>query len=226
MSKFFNDCNIVIRNYVEFNRFGVGVKLPFKFHIQDIKQDFFDNDNKEYVLEDYPSEFCDQQGERDNYDYNNYLISFVDLKSFTMNFDEEDIKEYGKFVEECNEGYIFKSHEYLYSFLISYLLFSETDFKEIENFVIQSQQRIMRYFEKFLVEKLEIGSKKIEASEEFMLLRCAFELSRPPIFYENKGLGIADISWREYITQRIYLGRKCEIDKLQMDEAMKGGKKS
>ena len=224
MSKFFNDCNIVIRSYLEFSRGSISIKLPFYFHIKDIKQDFFDEDNKEYLLEDYPNEFCDQQNNRDLGKYNRYLLSFVDLKAFTIQFEDDDLEEYSDLVEKCSEGYIFKSHEYLYSFLIDTLLFNEVDFKEVETFIIQSQLRIKNYYEKFLVERLEIGSKKVEASEDFMLLRCALELSRPPIFAENKGVGIADVSWREYFTQRIYLGRKCEIDKLQMEEAMKKSK--
>lgn len=223
MSNFFNQCNMVIRTYMEFNKFGLPIKLPFHFHIKDIKQDFFELNDDENVLEDYPMELQHQKTNTDTTEYNLFLLKYVDLKSFTIDFDKSDLDEYGGMVEKYRDSYIFKDHTYLYSFLIDRLVFSDVDFNEIENFVLESQARLKSNYEKFLIKELEIGSNKKDPSESYMLLRCAFELNRPPIFDENIQLNIAKVSWREYITQRIYIGRKCEIEKLQYDEVMKKG---
>ncbi|MGL6167447.1 MAG: hypothetical protein ACRC0Y_04070 [Fusobacteriaceae bacterium] len=173
------------------------------------------------MIEDYPLEFQQQKMGVDIAEYNLFLLRFVDLKSFTIDFDEEDLKEYRGVVEKYRKSYIFTSHKTLYSFLVDKLVFSEVDFNELERFILDSQVRLKSAYEKFLIAELDIGSNSQNPSESYMLLRCAFELNRPPIFDENKGITISRVSWREYITQRIYIGRKCEIEKLQYDEVMK-----
>lgn len=225
MNKFFTKCNMVLRTCLEFNKSGNVIKLPFYFHIKDIKQDFSLGEIDENILEDYPSEFNEQKDSIDTIEYNISLLKYVDLKSFTISFDEEDLIEYGGKVEKCRDGYIFKNHETLYSFLVDMLVFSDIDFKQIEVFILQCQIRLKKDFEKMLIKEMDIGSQSEEPSESFMVLRCAFELNRPPLFSENKGLSISEMSWRELLTQRIYMGRKCEIEKIQYDKVMKKSNK-
>ena len=71
---------------------------------------------------------------------------------------------------------------------------------------------------------MELGNGKKDPSESFMVLRCAYELNHSVIFPENIGKSISEFSFRELRTQRIYMAKKCEIEKIQYDEVMKDSK--
>ncbi|MGL6185537.1 MAG: hypothetical protein ACRC1T_09195 [Clostridium chrysemydis] len=208
---------------MEFNKFGEKFELPFTLHIKDIKQDFLSvfGTSSENVIEEYSADLYKQYEDSNLIDYNISLLQFVDLKTFALNLTDEEIKEYGEIVEKYKDFYIFKNHFSLYSFLVNLLKFNDVDFKIIELFIRKSQKKLMENYEKMLKDEIDIGNPKDTASESYMFLRCAFELNRPPLFAENKGLSIEEHSWREIITQRVYMGRKCEIEKIQMDNMEK-----
>ena len=221
MSNFFTKCNMVLRDSIVFDKFGSQIKLPFFFHIKDIKQDFismFDSSYGENVIEEYTADLYNQYENTNLIDYNISLLRFVDLKTFALDLDEQEIKEYGGIVEKYKNFYIFKDHFSLYSFLVNLLKFSDVDFKMIELFILQSQKKLRESYEDMIRKEIDIGNPKEDASESYMILRCAFELNRPPLFSENKGLSIEEHSWRELVTQRIYMARKCEIEKIQYDK--------
>lgn len=223
MNNFFAKCNMVLRDSIEFNKYGEIINLPICLHIKDVKQDFLsvfgiENEN---VIEEYSAELYKQYENSNLIDYNISLLKFVDLKTFALNLTEDEIREYGEIVEKYKDFYIFKNHFSLYSFLVNLLKFNDVDFKMIEIFILQSQKKLMENYEAMLKKEMDIGNEKDTASESYMFLRCAFELNRPPLFAENKGLSIEEQSWREVITQRVYMGRKCEIEKIQMDNMEK-----
>lgn len=223
MNNFFTKCNMVLRDSIEFNKYGEIINIPICLHIKDVKQDFlsvFGTEN-ENVIEEYSAELYKQYEDSNLIDYNISLLKFVDLKTLALNLTEDEIREYGGIVEKYKDFYIFKNHFSLYSFLVNLLKFNDVDFKMIEIFILQSQKKLMENYESMLKKEMDIGNKKDTASESYMFLRCAFELNRPPLFAENKGLSIEEHSWREVITQRVYMGRKCEIEKIQMDNMEK-----
>lgn len=223
MNNFFSKCNMVIRDSLEFKKYDIILDIPFTFHVKDIKQGFQDKlkDSNENVIEEYSSDLYKQYENFNVVDYNISLLRFVDLKTFALDLSEEDIKEYGDMVEKYKDFYIFKDHISLYSFLVDTLKFNDVDFKIIESFTQKSQIKLMNKYQEMLNREMDIGNKKEDASDSYMFLRCAFELNRPPLFSENKNLSIEEQSWREVITQRAYMGRKCEIEKIQMDNMEK-----
>lgn len=215
---------MIIRKTLDFKKGGVIITLPFQIHIKDIPQDFFEED-KENVLEDYShSDFYTQRRNMEIKDSHISSLNYVDLKEYTMSFDEKDLEEYGHLVVKYNKDYIFKDHESLYSFLIRIVGFTDTDFHQIKMFIYQCKKTLKDKFESMLVKELEIGSKSEDTSEAYMRLRCAFELNKPPIFKENIGKCIEEMSHRELLTQRVYIGRKCEIEKLAYERTMKESK--
>ncbi|MGL4425897.1 MAG: hypothetical protein ACRCZ1_02970 [Cetobacterium sp.] len=218
---------MVLRDSIDFRKFGETIVLPFSFHIKDVKQDlssYFNVSERENILEEYSADLYGQREYVSSDEYNMKLLECFDLKNYPLELDKEDLEEYGGMVEKYKNVYIFKNHTHLYSFLIEILKFNETDFKVIERFVMEAQLKLRRSYEKMLVAEIDIGNPKEDASESYMILRCAFELNRPPIFKENVGLAIEEHSWREMITQRIYMGRKCEIEKIQYDNISKKNK--
>lgn len=221
MNNFLTKCNMVIRKTLDFKKGGQVVTLPFLIHIKDIPQDFFEED-KENVLEDYSdSAFYAQRKNIEIKDNHISSLSYVDLKEYTLSFDEKDLEEYGHLVVKYNKDYIFKDHESLYSFLIETVMFNDTDFNLIKLFVYQCKRTLKDKFEDMLVKELDIGSQSEETTEAYMRLRCAFELNKPPIFKENIGKCIEEMSHRELLTQRVYIGRKCELEKIMYDKTMK-----
>lgn len=220
MNNLFIKCNMVIRSICEFNKCGILIKLPFYFHIKDIKNDFFEEES-ENILEDYSSiEFIRQRDVCDTIEYNKSLVKHIELSQFTVGFDEDDIEEYREMVIKNGNEYVFKDHENLYSFLINVLKFNETDFSLMNSFIFKCKKRLIENYEKMLRKELDIGNKTEDATEGYMILRCAFELNKPPLFSENIGLAIEEQSWRELMTQRIYIARKCEIEKIQYDKVI------
>lgn len=217
MIDFYRKCDIFLRTTLDFDKFGMKIKLPFYFHIKDLGQDFMYED-RTTILEDYPDlEFNSQKEDNEiKKEYIN-LLSFVSLKDFTIDFDEKDMEEYRDMVIDSPNGYVFKNHAYLYSFLISELKFNDVDFILIKNLITNSQVRLRTNYEQMLKKEIDLGNKKEDASEAFMILRCAFELNRPPIFPENKGKCISEMSLREFLAQRFYISRKCEIEKIQYE---------
>lgn len=218
----FSKSNMVIKTEKSFMKFnGVEIKLPFYFHIKDIPTNIFDEE-KENIIEDYSSEFIEQQDNDDKRNEFIKLLSFVDLKQYT--FDDDCDGEYKDEMTKTKNGYVFNSHESLYSFLIQYLNFNDADFQELKLFIIENQYRLISNFSKMVEDELLIGSKTEECTESFMELRSAFELNKPPVFEENIGKCVSQHSFRETKLQRIYLARKCEIDKIQYDKMMKKNK--
>lgn len=199
-----------------FEKGGVELKLPFYFHIKGINCSWLE-ENDENVLEYYSFDFAETHDNCSKINENFDLLKFCDMKKFVVdeNLSEMDcFKEYKLNMVEVKNGYHFADHSSLYSFLLNGLNFSDVDFQLLRVFVKEKQYSLVRDFREMLDEEMQIGSKKEDASESFMILRGAFELSKPPLFPENKGLSISEYSYRELLTQRIYLGRKCEIESI------------
>lgn len=217
----FSKCNIVIMNELEFDKF-VKIKLPFYFHIKDVSGQFFDTET-ENVVEYYSKETNEQYDEDKEIEKNIQFLKYVDLNKFIIEDLDEECEQ--QWFLKVKNGYIFKNHRYLHSFLIKYLYFNEIDFYCIERFVINNQIKLVKKFCKMIETEMGLGHKKEDVSESFMVLRGAFELCSPPIFPENKGKTISEYSFRELRTQRVYLSRKCEIEKAYQDEILKNSKK-
>ena len=195
--------------------------MPFYFHIKDLGQDFLCERDTQ-ILEDYDSSsFILQQESKETRTKYIELLSYVQLKDFTIDFDVKDLEEYSGKVLKCEDGYVFKNPTYLYSFLVSKLKFNEVDFALIENLIYKSQLRLKEKLESVLKKEMDLDNPEEDLSESFMILRCAFELNRPPIFPENIGKCISEMSLREFLTQRIYMARKCKVEKIQYDKMMK-----
>lgn len=213
-NSFFVKCNMVRLSEIEFNKFDMTIKLPFYLHIKDIPNTFFDEE-KENILEFYSSDLNQQY---DNISLNKQhldIIKFIDLKQFTI---DEVLEGYKENMIETKNGYVFKNHNSLYSFLITELKFNEVDFILIHKFVRMEQIKILEEFSKMLDKEMKLGGGKDDISESYMLLRGAFELNHSNVLFpENKGLSFSEFSYREVRTQRVYLARKCEIEKAQYD---------
>lgn len=215
----FTKSNMVIRTELVFDKFNIDIPIPFSIKLSTIPSDFFEEE--EYVIEDYGNQFAIEFDSEDIRNKNLNLLSNVDLKRFT--FDDVD-EEYKPRMKKTTNGYVFISVEDLYSFLITELRFGEVDFVIIENFIIEQWRRLIKSFSELVEKELKIGSGTDECTEAYMELRSAFELNKPPIFKENIGKCVAEHSFRETKLQRIYIGRKCEIDKVQYEKHMKDTK--
>lgn len=226
MINFYQKCDISIKTTLDFNKFDMDIKLPFYFHIKDLGQDFMCESDTQ-ILEEYSSsEFITQQENNEIRKEYEHMLSYVPLNDFTVDFDEEDLEEYRDRVHKCKDGYIFKNHSYLYSFLVHKLKFNEIDFSLIRNLIDTSQLRLKEKYEKMLKKEMDLDNPEEDLSESFMILRCAFELNRPPIFPENIGKCISEMSLREFLAQRIYMARKCKVEKIQYDKMMKNNGKN
>lgn len=221
MSNFFTKCNMVIRTSLDFYKCGVLIKLPFKFHIKDIKYTLFDTIN-ENILEDYSQEFNSQFDNARKIQQYMSMLKYIDIQQFTI--DDSILEEYREEVVKHNENYVFKSNNSLYSFLVHFLMFSELDFNIIQDFIYTNQKRLIESFTNMAEKEIGIGVKSEKTTESFMQLRCAFELNKPPLFEENIGLNITAMSYRELILQRIYIARKCEVEQIQYDNIRNNSK--
>lgn len=224
MNNFFVKCNMVIRSEMDFVKHNIQIKLPFYFHIKDLKNSFL-SETDENELEFYGREIYFQNEEYKKLQKYKEYLSYVDLYQFTLEDSEEnnDILQYtikhGKFR-------IFKDINCLYDFLTIYLGFNEIDFNEMKIFIREQQIKLANNFTRMIEDEIEIGSNKKEPNESYMMLRCTYELNHSAtVFPENANKSISEYSFRELKTQRVYIGRKCEIEKIQYDEVMnnKGG---
>lgn len=216
LNEFFAKCNMVRYTEFVFEKGGEDIKLPFYFHIKSINCSWL-AENDENVLEFYSFDFSETHDNCSQIDENFKLLEFCDIKKFVIDEDlseVEEIKEYKLNMVKVKNGYHFADHSSLYSFLLNCLNFSDIDFQMLRAFVKDKQYSLIRDFRDMLDKEMTIGSKKEEASESFMILRGAFELCNPPLFPENKGRTISEYSYRELLTQRVYLGRKCEIESI------------
>lgn len=224
-NSFFTMCNIVRMSELKIIKSNIPIKLPFYFHIKDIPNTFFDEENVN-IQEYYGSDLNIQNDNMLLVEKHLHILNFIDLKQFTIEDDDEVPKAYKDNMVKTKNGYIFKDHNSLYAFLIRELHFNEVDFVLMENFIINEQSKIIKSFHKILEEQLDIGKNKDTISEPYMILRGAFELNHAgTLFPENKGLSFSEYSLREFLTYRYYLSRKCEIEKAQYDEVMKKNKK-
>lgn len=221
MQDFFAKCNMVIRSELDFQKSGELIKLPFYFHIRDVKNDIL-TDKNENELETYSKEIyfqnkdCEQEEE-----YKQYL-RFVDLKQWT--FSDVD-KNNPLFVKDRND-YVVKDIDSLYVLLVEHLGFNELDFQTIKMFIEEKQVKLLISFREMCDNTLEVASGKVEPNDVFMILRCAYELNHyATVFEENKDKPISEYSYRELCVQRSYMARKCEIERLQMEESLKKSKK-
>lgn len=206
---------------MEFIKFGVEIKLPFYFHIKDVPNTFFDDETTN-ILEFYGSELNQQHDDIVLVEKILQTINYIDLNQLTI---DEFLEEYKENMIKTKNGYVFKNHNSLYSFLVNDLNFNEVDFLLMEKFVKEEQSKLLISFSEMVEKEVGLGNGKDDISESFMLLRGAFELNHASsIFPENKGLSFSEYSFREYKTQRLYLARKCEIEKMQYDEVMKDSK--
>ena len=228
INSFFVKCNMIRMSELEIFKFNEPIKLPFYFHIKDIPSTFFDEET-ENIIEYYGSKLNQQY--EDTVLINKYLniLKYIDLRQLTIDTTEQDLsinyKEYKDSMIKTQYGYVFNNHKSLYSFLIKILNFNEVDFKIMSKFVYEEQLKLIISFSEMVEKEVGLGKGKDDVSESFMLLRGAFELNHSSvIFPENKNLSFSDYSFREIKTQRIYLARKCEIEKMQYDEIMKDSK--
>lgn len=206
---------------MEFIKFGISIKLPFHFHIKDVPNTFFDEETTN-ILEFYGSKLNQQHDDIVLVEKFLQTLNYIDLKQLTI---DEFLEEYKENMIKTKNGYVFKNHNSLYSFLVNDLNFNEVDFLLMEKFVKEEQCKLLISFSEMVEKEVGLGKSKDDISESFMLLRGAFELNHASaIFPENKGLSFSEYSFREYKTQRIYLARKCEIEKMQYDEVMKDSK--
>lgn len=218
-NSFFSKCNIVIMTELDFEKI-IKIKLPFYFHIKDINGDFLDIE-KNNVIEYYTYETNEQYNEDSLIEQQIQLLKYIDLNKLIIKDIEENNGECDRWFKKSRLGFMFKNHECLHSFLIEYLYFNELDFLIIEKFIKINQIKLVNKFCRLLEKEMGLGDKKEDVSESYMILRGAFELCSPPIFPENKGRTISEYSFRELKTQRIYLARKCEIEKAYQDEILK-----
>ena len=221
MSSFFVKCNMIRLSELEIIKFNMSIKLPFYLHIKDIPNTFFDEDLTN-TLEFYGSNLNQQYDNTILIDGHLQILKYIDLEQFTI---DDFLEEYKENMIKTKNGYVFKNHNSLYSFLINVLNFNEVDFVIMKNFVKEEQLKLLISFSEMVEKEVGLGKGKDDISESFMLLRGAFELNHSSvIFPENKGLSFSEYSFRELKTQRIYLARKCEIEKMQYDEVMKESK--
>lgn len=221
MNSFFVKCNMIRLSELEIIKFNMSIKLPFYLHIKDIPNTFFDEDLTN-TLEFYGSNLNQQYDNTILIDSHLQILKYIDLEQFTI---DDFLEEYKENMIKTKNGYVFKNHNSLYSFLINVLNFNEVDFVIMKNFVKEEQLKLLISFSEMVEKEVGLGKSKDDISESFMLLRGAFELNHSSvIFPENKGLSFSEYSFRELKTQRIYLARKCEIEKMQYDEVMKESK--
>lgn len=220
---FFSKCNMVIRSEMDFLKNGIDIKLPFHFHIKDIKNTFLDKID-ENELEIYGNEiYFQNKNEKTIEEYKQYL-QYVDLKNLTIE-DREENNEIFELTVKYREFRIFKDIDSLYYFLTYYLGFNEIDFQRVKTFILTQQAKLVTRFVDMLHKEMDIGSDKEDPTESFMVLRCAYELNHSAtVFPENSGKSISEYSFRELRTQRVYMSRKCEIEKIQYDKVMKNNK--
>lgn len=224
MNDFFLKCNICIHSELDFKKYSMLIKLPFYFHIKDISNTFY-VDEVENEIEFYGKEIY-FQNERDKTieEYKSYL-RYVDLKQFTID-DCGGNEELESMTVPYRGARIFKNVDCLYDFLTNSLGFTEVDYRLMKMFIFENQHKIASKFITMINEELEINSKSEDPSEVFMILRCAYELNHSAtVFPENQHKSISEYSFRELRVQRAYLGRKCELEKIQYDKVMKSNKK-
>lgn len=223
MTDFFIKCDMVIRTQMDFNKFDEIITIPFMFHIKDVNSKTLFGE-KENSIDFYNQKLCSQQNS--NTKINDVLdyLSYVDLTEFTID-DIYGIEEYN--FKKYNNNYIFGDTYHLYLFLIEKLSFNDTDFFIMKKFIQQQLERLIISFIKMAEKSMDIGNKSEKVTEEFMLLRGAFELNhQSTIFPENQGKSFSEWSFREMKLQRLYLARKCEIEQLQLEAMKKNGKKN
>lgn len=218
---FFAKCNMVIRSEMTFYKVGIPIKLPFYFHIKDVKNDLL-IDKNENELEMYSKEIYFQNQEKEiEDDWKNYL-QYIDLNNLTF----DDVDDIEHLFKKHKSNYILKDLDSLYELLLNYLSFNEYDFQQIKLFVKEKQITLLHSFRDMCDKDLEVASGKKEPNDIFMILRCAYELNHyATIFGENKDKPISEYSFRELCIQRSYMARKCEIERLQMEESLKNTKK-
>lgn len=224
MSSFFSKCNMTRRSEMTFKKFGQIIKIPFFFHIKDISNTFsieeIENELEFYDKDIYFQDNFDRKIEK----YKSYL-KFVDLSQFTIDVDDNN-EDIIKLTKVSGDYRIFKDVDCLYFFLSNILNFDEIDFTKMKIFIKENQSKIICHFIDMIDEELEIGSQDESPNETFMILRCAYELNHTAtVFPENKNKSISEFSFRELRVQRVYLARKCELEKMQYDKIMKKSNK-
>lgn len=223
MTDFFVKCNMVICSELEFIKHKISIKLPFYFHIKDVSNSFlYENNINE--IEYYGKDIYFQNEDDKKIEVFKSYLKYIDLNQLTLEIEEEnnEILEYTKVYKNSR---IFKDIDKLYEFLVNFLGFTEVDFSQMRLFIQEQQYRLVSSFTKMVEKELEVNSNKKDPNEVFMILRCTYELNHSAtVFPENKDKSISEYSFRELKVQRAYIGRKCEIEKIQYDEIMKGNK--
>ena len=223
MNDFFIKCNMVIRTQLDFVKFNSKITIPFLFHIKDVnsKSLFGESENN---IDFYSQEVCSQQNSYSKIDDALYCLSYIDKFQFTI----DDIKGIEKYnFIKYNNNYIFSDTYNMYLFLIEELTFNDTDFLIMKKFIKQQLERLLISFVKMAEKSMDIGNKSDKVTEDFMLLRGAFELNhQATIFPENQGKSFSEWSFIEIKLQRLYLARKCEIEQIQLEAMKKEGRKN
>lgn len=206
---------MIIKTTLSYTKGNIEIKLPFYFHVKDLKNDFLEED-KENVLEDtYSSELLN------NIEIYKEYLKYVDLDYFLFeDLDEETINTY-KFTRK-RRGYGFNDVDSLYIFLVDVLMFNEVDFHVMKEFIYNNQVTLAISFRKMVEKEMELTKKTEVPTKSFMELRCAYELTNLVIFPENEGKCISEHSFREDVARQIYMSRKCEIEKIQYDKLKQG----
>lgn len=214
---FFKKCDMIIKSELIFNKNSYIIKLPFYFHIKDIKNDFLD-DSEGNILENYGKDiyFNDRYDEIEK--DNKYFLRYVDLNQWTI----EGVDNDNPLFVRKRDVFRVKDIDSLYTILIDYLKFNELDFSMIKKYCLKTQAKLAYDFREMVNADLGVASGKKDPNDIFMILRCAYELNHTStVFSENMGCAISDYSFREMCVQRAYMARKCEIERLQYEESLK-----
>lgn len=222
---FFSKCNMVIRTELSFYKFESEIKLPFYFHIKDIKNDFF-SDSNEFEVGTFSKDIYFVNKNKQNKNKYRTWLQYVDLENFIIQ-EDDDIPSYILELTHSKDGVrIFKDVDCMYKFLVDTLGFTELDFENINIFIKANQNKLVNQFIDMLHEELKLGDKTTDPSESYMILRCAYELNHTStVFPENSNLSISEYSFREIRTQRAFMSRKCEIEAIQMKQIEDSRKK-
>lgn len=209
--------NMIIKTTLSFDKGDFEIKLPFYFHIKDLKNDFLEQDKENIIEDSYSSELMNKIEL-----YKSYL-QYVDLDYFLFDGIDENIISMYNFTKK-RRGWGFTDVNSLYLFLVTELMFNDTDFQVMKRHINENQYRLALTFRDMIEKEMELTKKSEVPSRSYMELRCAYELTNLVIFPENEGKCISEHSFREDIARQIYMARKCEIEKIQYDKLKNSNK--
>lgn len=210
----FNELEIIHRGEYTI---GGGITLPFIFHIKDIRDTSV---NQTMMSTEYNNILMCKELKNtiDN------ITDFIDLELFMI-----DKNEYSMLSElnieviqdDLLDKYRIKNKENLIK-LIKNLHLTEVELYNLREFIIESQNDLLKEFLDTLHRVMENGVKTEHLSEGFMSIQVCSEFGNGVIFKENVGKCMSEFSFRELETKRAYLSRKYEVEDLHYKRISKG----